>query len=111
MLKNLIQVEVSSRKASSTDVTIIGGSALLWVIYLLVGETVKVYVSNFRRHVEKRLEKEDVYLVFDHYYEYNTKSVTRSVRKAEACRVHQLNVTIQPPPQKVVLTVTENKNN
>lgn len=109
VLKNQLQVEVSSRKASSTDVTIIDGSALLWVIHWPAGGTVKDYVSNFRRHIEKRLEKGDVYLVFDRYYEYSTKSVARSARKTEASRVHQLNVTTQLRPQKVVLTVTENK--
>lgn len=59
--------------------------------------------------MKRKLEKGDVYLVFDRYYEYNTKSVTRSGRKTEASIVHKLNVTTQLPPQKVALTVTENK--
>ena len=105
---NQLQVEVSSRKTPSTDITIIDGSALLWVVHWSAGGTVKDYVANFRRHIENKLEKRDTYLVFDRYYDYSTKDVTRSVRKSGS-RVHQLNVNTQLPPQKVVLTVTENK--
>ncbi|KAG0723713.1 hypothetical protein GWK47_042084 [Chionoecetes opilio] len=55
------------------------------------------------------MQKGDVYLVFDRYYEYSTKDVTRSARNTEASRVHQLKVTTELPSQKVILTVTENK--
>lgn len=57
VLKNQLQVEVSLRKASSTDVTIIDGSALLWAIHWPAGGTVKDYVRNFRGHVEKKTGK------------------------------------------------------
>jgi len=36
------------------------------------------------------LQKRDVYLVFDSYKPYSTKSVTRLGRAAHASRVHQL---------------------
>ncbi len=63
----------------------------------------------FMKHVEMKLQTADVYLIFDRYCEYSTKGVTRGARTNEACRVHQLDLNTELPPQKVVLTVTENK--
>ena len=60
-------------------------------------------------YLGKLLQKRDVYLVFDRYKAYNTKSVTRSERSTQATRVHSLNRAMPLPSQKVVLTVTENK--
>jgi hypothetical protein len=74
-----------------------------------VDGTVKTYVSKFREHIVRKLQKGDVYLVFDRYYEYSTKGVTRSARNPETSRVHQLTVSTELPQQKVILTVTENK--
>ena len=48
-------------------------------------------------------------MVFDRYYEYSTRGVTRRSRKTETSRVHQLKVTTELPSQKVILTITEYK--
>ena len=58
VLKNQLKVEVASRNALKTDITVIDGSALLWVIYWHVGGTITTYVSNFRQHIERKLHKE-----------------------------------------------------
>ena len=51
---------------SNTDVTVIDGSALLWVVHWPTGRTVKEeFVNNFRGHIIRLLRKGDVYLVFD----------------------------------------------
>ena len=109
VLKRQLQVEVSSRHALNTSVTIIDGSALLWVVHWPSDGTVETFVSNFREHIERKLKTGDVYLVFDRYYEYSTKSVTRNARAMEASRIYQLLPTTKLPSQKVILTVTENK--
>ena len=109
MLKKQLQVQVSARNAAHTEVTVIDGSALLWVVYWPAGGTVKDFVTNFRGHIERRLQAGDVYLIFDRYDEYSTNSVTRGARATEASRVHQLKANTELPSQKVVLTVTENK--
>ena len=108
-LKKQLQVEVSARTVTHSKVTIIDGSALLWVVHWPIEGTVQDYVRNFRGHIERMLENGDVYLVFDRYYEYSSKSVTRSARNADASRVHMLQATTTLPSQKVALTVTENK--
>ena len=60
------------------------------------------------RHTERLLCKGDVYLYFDRYHEYSTKSVTRGARITEAGRTHRRKANTFPP-QKVVLTLTKNK--
>ena len=69
----------------------------------------KEFVNNFRGHIERLLRKGYVYLVFDRYHEYSTKSVTRGARITEASRMHRLKANTELPPQKLGLTVTENK--
>jgi len=51
-----------------------------------------------------------VYLVFDHYNKFSTKSVARGGRKTGVTRTHQLRIeTKLPAAQNVVLSGVENK--
>ena len=68
----------------------------------------KEFVNNFRGHTERLLCKGDVYLYFDRYNVYSTKSVTKGARITESDRTHRRQANTLPP-QKVVSTVTENK--
>ena len=45
----------------------------------------------------------DVYLVFDRYWEYSTKSTTRSGRSTEASSAHKLNLDTPLPHKKSVI--------
>ena len=109
-LKRQLLVEVSARTSESeTSVVVIDGSALLWVVPWPAEGTTTDYANNFKHVIAKRLEVGDVHLVFDRYYDYSTKSVTRSARATGASRVHELQLNTKLPPQKTVLTVTENK--
>ena len=109
-LKRQLQVEVSARTiASDTSVVVIDGSALLWVIPWPAEGITTDYANNLKHTIAKRLKVGDVHLVFDRYYDYSTKSVTRSARATGVSRVHELQLNTKLPPQKTVLTVTENK--
>ena len=108
-LKKQLQVEVSDRTTGPVDTVIIDGSALLWVIPFPAEGVVKDYLTNFKLHIGKLLEKSNVYLVFDRYYDYSTKGSTRCARATGASRVYQLHANSRLPAQKVLLTVTENK--
>ena len=78
-LKTQLQVELSTRKASQEiQCRVLDGSAVLWVIHWPLNGKVRDYVANFRKYIEHKLEVGDVYLVFDRYREYSTKSTTRS---------------------------------
>ena len=59
---------------------------------------------NFKYAIEKRLRVEDVYLIFDRYYDYSTKRVTKRSRATGVNRVHNLQVNSKLPAQKILLT-------
>ena len=107
--KRQLQVEVSARTASNVTVSVINGSAVLWVVPWPADGTVQDYAMNMKKTILRRLREGDVFLVFDRYYEYSTKSVTRSARATGASRVHQLQLNNKLPAQNITLTVTENK--
>ena len=110
-LKKQLQVEMSSRNVSPKfDCRVLDGSAVLWVIHWPANGTVCDFVVNFKQYIQHKLTSSDVYLVFDMYQDFSTKSTTRCNRTTEASRVHRLALDTPLPPQKVVLTVSENKS-
>ena len=71
--------------------------------------TVVDFVNNFKKYISNKLHESDVYLVFDRYRDYSTKSVTREGRASDASRLYQLSEKMPLPSQKAVLTVSANK--
>ena len=71
--------------------------------------TVVDFVNNFKKYISSKLHESDVYLVFDRYQDYSTKSVTREGRASDASRLYQLSENMPLPSQKAVLTVSANK--
>ena len=108
-LKKSLQVEISSKKAVDADITVIDGSALLWTIHWPTDGTVADFIDNVKARLTTYLSKSDVYLIFDRYYEYSIKSVTRDVRETVVSRKHQLLLSTKLPAQNVVLSSIENK--
>ena len=88
VLKHSLQVEVSSSLSGCADVTVIDGSALLWTIHWPANGTVADYVSNVKTRVAKYLKDSDVYLIFDRYHDFSTKSVARDGRETGVSRTH-----------------------
>jgi len=87
-------LEASDRVAGGANVSVLDGLAIIWVVSWSADGSVKDYIANFKYAIGKRLR--DVYLIFDRYYDYNTKSVTRGSRATGVSRVHhlQLNSTL-----------------
>jgi len=108
-LKKILQVEVSDRVAGGANVSVFDGSAILWVVPWPADGSVKDYIANFKYAIGKRLRVEDVYLIFDRYYDYSTKSVTRGSRATGVSRAHHLQVNSKLPAQKILLTSSKNK--
>ena len=109
LLKQQLQVAVSNRHAETNSTLIIDGSALLWVIKWPVRGTVEDFIKNLVLFIEKKLAKQDIYLIFDRYFDFSPKSGTRQARANDISRVYQLSLNSQLPSQKVVLSVVENK--
>ena len=110
-LKKVLQVEVSDRVAGGANFSVLGGSAILWVVPWPADGSVKDYIANFKYAIEKRLRVEDVYLIFDRYYDYHTKCVTRGSRTTGVSRVHHLQVNSKLPAQKILLASSKKKCN
>ena len=108
--KRQLQSFVSVR-LTEKDITccILDGSEILYVVNWPDKGVLKDYKINFKDYVSKLLKRANVYLVFDRYKPYSTKSVIRSGRITQASRIHQLNLTMQLPARNAVLTVTKNK--
>ncbi|KAG0717389.1 hypothetical protein GWK47_054561 [Chionoecetes opilio] len=110
-LKKQLQVEMLSRNVlPKVKCRVLDSSAVLWVIHWPANGTVRDFVVNFKQYIQQKLTSSDVYLVFDRYQDFSTRSTTRCNRSTEACRVHRLALDTPLPPQKVVLTVSENKS-
>ena len=57
----------------------------------------------------RNVQESGVYLVLNRYMEYIIKYNPRNTRQKGASRQHCLTLTMPLPPQKVLLTVTQNK--
>ncbi|KAL7395277.1 hypothetical protein ABVT39_013630 [Epinephelus coioides] len=87
-LKKSLQGEVSKRKAGDTDITVINGSALLWTIHWPADGNVADFINNVKARLTSYLLASDVYLIFDRYYDYCIKSITKDVRETVINKKH-----------------------
>ena len=108
-LKNILRVDVSNSHAErDVEAIFLDSCAVLWVIPWPMPGTVQDYLDRFCDHIQKFLKKTDVYLVFDRYKADSTKASTRHGQDQGASRMYTLRSTTRLPPQKVLLTVTQN---
>ena len=105
-LKNLTKVDVSARHVTQEETcTVIDCCALLWIPQWPSSTStqqplVMDFVKKFKHHIKEKLKSSDVYLVFDRYESFSTKSSTRISRMAEGCKVFQLCLTAPLCPLK-----------
>ena len=110
VLKNKLQVTKSTRASIKPNVIIIYGFAILWCLYWSSDAIIQDYEDSFWYYVSRRLNRCDVYLIFDRYYEYSIKIGTRKSRMSQKSgTAHKLKLSTPLPSQQLVLTVTENK--
>ena len=110
ILKNQLQVKIPFQDQVPCEVTFIDGGGRLWTIHWPEKGTVKDYIEKIFTSVTYRLQHSDVYLIFDGYKFYSIKSAARSSRSVgQTVQIHQFTLNTVLPPQKVVLTITENK--
>ena len=111
VLKRKLQVEKSARTVSKPGAIIIDGYAIPWTIHWPTYGTVQDYANHFCDYVLNKLSDANVNLLFDRYFDYSIKSITRTARAGQEVRQkHQYKYLNTPlPPQQVILTVTSNK--
>ena len=77
---NGLKVTVPTR-GKTPDMTIVDGCAVHWKIqWPSANRTVQDFVKGFHKFVYDMLKKNDVMIIFDRYYDYSIKSVTRENR-------------------------------
>ena len=82
----------------------------MWVVQWPAHGTVQDYIKNLIDYMSGHLMIADTYLIFDRYLDNSIKEITRRSRAGKnATRQHQLSMLTPLPPQKVCLTVTQNK--
>ncbi len=109
ILMKTLAVEVALRTWGSPTVVVFDVSAVLWTIDWPAKGTVQTFVQGFRVWLASKLIKSDVYLAFDRYLDYSTKSSTRATRSTTSARVHKLNLKSPLPSRDSVLRSTHNK--
>ena len=86
VLKRKIACEVSGVMHEPAEVVVIDGCASLWVVYWPNTGSVADFAGYFWSYVREFLTVSDVYIIFDRYQDYSTKSSTRSSGAAGATR-------------------------
>ncbi len=110
VLKQKLQVEKSRRTIEPSNALVIDGCALLWIVPYPSNGTVRDYVDAFIKLILGHLAVQDVFLVFDRYYDYSIKSETRISRAGkQPSRHYQLALNMSLPPREVLFSVTFNK--
>ena len=109
-LMNGLKVTVSTR-GKTLDMTIVDGCAVLWKIQWPSAKgTVQDFVKGFHKFVYDMLKKNDVMIIFDRYYDYSIKSVTRENRNViQSSKRVKITLTGPAHVKNVVLANKDNK--
>jgi len=92
----------------SPTAIVVDVSAVIWTLEWPAHGTVATFISGFKIWLSLQLSGADVYLCFDRYHDYPTKSSTRSARATNS-RVHHLTLTTPLPARDTMLKNYTNK--
>ena len=109
-MKRTLESKVSTRTMNKPELTIIDGSAILWVVNWPTKASAIDYLQNFSSYILQKLAAGNINLAFDRYYNYSIKSPTRSGRGRSTCRTHKLTPTSPLPSKITTLGSSENKS-
>jgi len=107
VLQQQLQV-VSPNEDHSDKFTccVLSESAMLYVSKWPANGTVNDFLNNFKA----LMKMYHVFLVFDRYNEFSTKSVTRSMRQSKVSKTHTLTKDMIFPAQSVALVLQKTRN-
>ena len=102
-------MQVLKRTLRDYETVFLDGCAIVWIIPWPHNGIVRDFAESFVQYISCLLSKVDVYLIFDRYYTFSTKSCTRQGKAKNISRAHALGIETPLPPQKEVLMSTANK--
>ena len=114
VLKTKTHVEMLGKNISSLECRVLDGYAILWVIQWPSNTgkekaQVKDFIDSFVSFILYKMQEADIYLVFDRYLDYSTKTSTRQARGTGGCKTFQLLYASPLPTQTQVLNNSKNK--
>lgn len=108
-LKTKLQVELINRRSVPPYVIVLDGCAILWVIHWSAHGLVQDYTKNLGEYLACHLKIADTFLIFGCNDNSIKETTCTSTAGKNAGRQHQLSKLTPFPPQKVCLTITQNK--
>ena len=99
-----IRKKVSFRSMKKTELVVIDGCAILWVVNWPTNGLVFDYIANYFDFVLLKLQSHDIVVVFDRYHDVSIKSSTRANRGKFSARAHFLPPSLLLPGKSVTLT-------
>ena len=110
VLSNKLQVTQSTRASVKSNVIITDGCAILCCLHWPSNATIHDYVDSFLHYASRRLNRCDVFLIFDRYYEYSIKSGTRKNQISQKSgTAYKLKLSTPLPSQQRVFTLQKTK--
>ena len=109
-LKRTLQSKASTHTMSISELTIIDGSAILWMVNWSTKASVIDYLQNFSSYIIQELARSNINLVLNRHYNYSIKSSTQSGCGRSTCWTHKLTVTSPLPCKITTLGSSENKS-
>ena len=109
-LKKTLQVATSLRLQPKPNAVIIDGCALLWATSWPTNSTVKNLADALHQLVlSYMMGNSDLYLVFDRYYKFSIKGLTRAQRTGMIASNHVLSLNTPIPSKEDTVLSTSNK--
>ena len=114
VLKTKTHVEMLGRNISSLECQVLDGCAILWVIQWPSNTgkekaQVKDFIDSFVSFILYKMQEADIYLIFDRYLDFSTKTFTRQARGTGGCKTFKLLYASPLPTQTQVLNNSKNK--
>ena len=107
-LKSEMKIEIGKRN-QKVEAVIVDGNARFWTCYWPEKGLVEDLAESYFQYVVNLLKYHDVYLVFDRYYDYSIKGVTRADRAKNIAFKHNLSLNTPLPSRPFALGSSHNK--
>ena len=102
-LLNILKVDQSPITQRPTCFVIDGGT-LIYNVHLPTGSCIQEFAKGVFLSINKKLEIDDVYVIFDNYKDFSIKSDTRISRVSSVKKSYIMNKTTPFPPRDILLS-------
>ena len=106
-LINTLKTEVSNRHIITEAG--VDGNTVLWLVHWPLKRKVEDLAEVYFNYVMSHLTEDDVYLVFDRYYDYSIKGVTPAEITKNVALKHSFSLNIRLPEREIALGSMHNK--